>query len=86
MSFITISIYKTTQIWPRCSDRNRGAENVYLVELESNQTRVLSVIPTQAIAAAAAEKQADVRTQGETELITKLLGVEQGEVFANVQP
>jgi hypothetical protein len=62
-----------------------GAERVYFVELPDNEVRSITVYPTQAIAAAAAEKQAAVRTQGEKELRTQLVGVEHGEVFASGQ-
>ena len=95
MSYITISSYKNDPDFDRdaameivrqkyvAAVLGLGAENVYFVELPDNQTRVISVFPTQAIAAAAAEKQPAVRAQCEKELKTKLVGVEQGEVFAN---
>uniref|UniRef100_UPI004047A340 hypothetical protein n=1 Tax=Mariniflexile sp. TaxID=1979402 RepID=UPI004047A340 len=97
MSYVTISKWKNDPDFDRdvaidivqqkyvSATLALGAENVYFVELPDNQTRVISVFPTQAIAAAAAEKQAAVRAQGEKELKTKLVGVEQGEVFASGQ-
>lgn len=97
MSYVTISKWKNDPDFDRdvaidivqqkyvSATLALGAERVYFVELPDNEVRSITVYPTQAIAAAAAEKQAAVRTQGEKELRTQLVGVEHGEVFASGQ-